>query len=182
MKRGWIFGARHAWVPRLDLAADDFRHAGSVVAIGRRRLGRGELRLATINQNAHLVARAATSITAWPVSFLGVTAEYQSAGDGEILGPSEQFTLLSAGPSLRTWSGRLYFQVDTLVGFGHGYSHGSDDFLDGTQRVSLHGPAFTLAAAAYWHPAFLELGPVVELTVYDGAALCTLGFGLGVAL
>jgi len=48
--------------------------------------------------------------------------------------------------------------------------------------VPLHGPPFTLAAAAYWHPAFLELAPVVELTDYDGAAVATLGFGLGVAL
>jgi hypothetical protein len=127
--------------------------------------------------------RAATSVTAWPVSFLGVTAEYQSASDGQLFGPSEQFTLLSAGPSLRTWSGRLYFQVDTLVGFGHGYNQGgSADFSGATPRVPLHGPAFTLAAAAYWHPAFLELGPIVELTVYDGAAVATLGFGLGVAL
>jgi hypothetical protein len=128
-------------------------------------------------------ARAAASVTAWPVSFLGATVEYQSAGDGQLFGPSEQFTLLSAGPSLRTWSGRLYFQVDTLIGFGHGYSQaGSADFFSATPRVPLHGPAFTLAAAAYWHPAFLELGPVVELTVYDGAALATLGFGLGVSL
>jgi hypothetical protein len=128
-------------------------------------------------------ARLAGSVTVWPSDFIGASVELQNAGDGALFGPSESFLLLSAGPSFRSSTGRFYGQLDLLFGGGQGErTVGQVSLFSPTPERSLSGLAVSVVASAYWHPSVLELGPTIEVSVYDGASVATLGFAIGVAL
>jgi hypothetical protein len=128
-------------------------------------------------------ARLAGSATVWPSDFIGASIELQNAGDGALFGPSEDFLVLSAGPSFRSSTGRFYGQLDLLFGGGRGEATvGQVSLFSPTPKRSLSGLAVSVVASAYWHPAVLELGPTIEVSVYDGASVATLGFAIGCAL
>jgi hypothetical protein len=128
--------------------------------------------------------RAALSASVWPAELFGATVEYQAAADGvELFGAYDQFVLLSAGPSLRIPVQRFYAQTDLLFGGGTGDSYpGSSSLFDGPPKHPLSGLAFTFIEGVYWHPSIFELGPALEISLYDKATITTLDFTFGFAL